>query len=274
MSLPKDPRVVVTGAGGGLGRALCLAVARRGARLIASDLDVDAAEETCRLARDAGAGDARAIRCDVTNVDDVEALAAEADRAYGGTDLLANNAGVGAGGCVGEISLADWKFTLDVDLWGVIHGCHVFVPRMKKQRKGHILNVASAAGLLCSPRMAPYNVAKAGVVALSETLAAELSGHAVGVTVLCPTFFRTNIIRNGRFTNPKLREIGEGLLARSKMSADDVARFALDKADRNELYAVPMADGRWMWRLKRAAPGAFQRIARGIEVRMGRAADR
>ena len=123
-----------------------------------------------------------------------EALAAEADRAFGGTDLVVNNAGVAVGGPVGAVPLDDWKWIFGVNLWGVIYGCHVFVPRFKAQGHGHVINVASAAGLLSAPEMGPYNVTKAGVVALSETLAAELSGTGVGVTVLCPTFFRTNIL--------------------------------------------------------------------------------
>jgi NAD(P)-dependent dehydrogenase (short-subunit alcohol dehydrogenase family) len=127
------------------------------------------------------------MRCDVTRLADVRSLA---EACTGAVDLVVNNAGVGAGGRIGELSIEDWRWT-DVDLYGVIHGCHVFVPILREQGRGHVLNVASAAGLLCAPHMAAYNVAKAGVVALSETLAAELAGSGVGVTVLCPTFFKT-----------------------------------------------------------------------------------
>src|SRR5438105_14329392 len=123
MHLPKEPRVVVTGAGSGLGRALCIVLARRHARILASDVDLAAAEETCGLAREAGARDVRAAKCDVTKLDDLEALAEETDRAWGGVDLVCNNAGVGCGGRVGEISIEDWRRTIDVDLWGVILGC-------------------------------------------------------------------------------------------------------------------------------------------------------
>ncbi|GAC1541304.1 MAG: SDR family NAD(P)-dependent oxidoreductase [Polyangiales bacterium] len=268
MRLPKEPRVVVTGAGSGFGRALCLEVARRGARILASDVNVANAEETCRLAKEAGAHDARALRCDVTQAEQVEALAAAADEAWGGTDLVANNAGVGSGGRVGEVSLEDWKWTIDVDLWGVIYGCHAFVPRMRKQKSGHVLNVASAAGLLCAPKMAPYNVAKAGVIALSETMSAELIDDGVGVTVLCPTFFKTNIVASGRFTDAASKKMGEAMIARSNIEPGAVAKSTLAAIERGDLYTVPMADGRWMWRLKRLSPDAFRKLAGRVAEKM------
>src|SRR5262249_5674319 len=154
------------------------------------DVNLAAVEETARLARAAGAADTKAMTCDVTKLAELEALAGACD---GPVDLVVNNAGVSSGGAVGELPISDWRWTIEVDLFGVIHGCHVFVPRLRAQGHGHILNVASAAGLVSMPYMAPYNVAKAGVVALSETLDAELRGSGVGVTVLCPTFFQTNI---------------------------------------------------------------------------------
>ena len=122
-------------------------------------------------------------------------LAASAEAWHGcPPDLVINNAGIGAGGRpVGEAPLAEWERTLGVNLWGVIHGCHVFVPRLREQDRGGVINVASAAGFAAAPGMAAYNVTKAGVVSLSETLAAEFSGTDLAVTVLCPTFVRTNI---------------------------------------------------------------------------------
>jgi NAD(P)-dependent dehydrogenase (short-subunit alcohol dehydrogenase family) len=257
MELGAGTRAVITGAGGGLGRALALELAARGGSLVISDVDGGAAEETARLARDAGAREARAVRCDVTRLADVEALAAVCE---GAIDLLVNNAGVSSAGLVGELPIDDWRWTLDVDLYGVIHGCHVFVPRLRRQGRGHVLNVASAAGLLCAPRMAAYNVAKAGVIALSETLAAELRGSGVGVTVLCPTFLRTNVATAGRFADERSRATAERLVAGGR-PADEVARAALASVERGELHSVPMADGRWLWRLKRAAPGGFPALA-------------
>src|SRR5580704_16084470 len=259
MSLPDHPRAVVTGAGSGLGRAFCVELAARGARIVAADIDLAAAEETARLVAGAG-GEAVVRRADVALAEDVEALAAEAERAFGGADLVVNNAGVAVGGPVGAVPLDDWKWILGVNLWGVIHGCHTFVPRFKAQGSGHVLNVASAAGLISGPGMGAYNVTKAGVVALSETLAAELAGTRVGVTVLCPTFFRTKIGESARdHTGRDTKRALHKLMDRARVQAPDVARFALAAADHGDLYALPHADGRWMWRAKRLAPAIFQK---------------
>jgi NAD(P)-dependent dehydrogenase (short-subunit alcohol dehydrogenase family) len=260
-------RAVVTGGGGGLGRAFCLELARRGARLVVSDVRAEAAEETAKIVRALGA-DAHAVACDVARAAEVELLAAEADARFGGTDLLINNAGVAVSGAVGDVSLDDWAWIMGINLWGVIYGCHSFLPRMKKQGSGHVINVASAAGLLCAPMMGPYNVTKAGVVALSETLYAELLPVGIGVTVLCPTFFKTDIAKNGRGSDGGSREMAEKMMQKSKIQAEDVAKIALDTADARKLYAVPHADGRWMWRAKRVAPQEFYKQASKVALRM------
>jgi NAD(P)-dependent dehydrogenase (short-subunit alcohol dehydrogenase family) len=265
MSLPKKPFAVVTGAASGFGRALALELAGRGGELLLADVNVAGAEETASLAKSRGARDARAMRCDVSKVEDVQALSDACADAH--VDLVVNNAGVSSGGRIGESPLEDWRWTIDVDLWGVIYGCHVFAPRLKKQKSGHVLNVASAAGLLCAPAMGAYNVAKAGVIALSETLNGELVGTGANVTVVCPTFFKTAIVEGGRFADPKLRSAAERLIAAGK-DADDIARAALRSCERNELYCVPMSDGRWMWRVKRAIPGSYGKVAGLIAKRV------
>jgi short-subunit dehydrogenase len=174
-------------------------------------------------------------------------------------------------GLVGEVPIDDWRWLLSINLMGVIHGCHVFVPRLKRQGGGHILNVASAAGLVSAPGMAPYNVSKAGVVALSETLYAELRHQGVGVTVLCPTFFSTNIGKRAGGVDARPRGLLDALLHSGRMSAEDVAQAALEGAEDGQLYVVPMADGRWLWRAKRMAPQRFQQMARRlIEVQARR----
>jgi short-subunit dehydrogenase len=266
MSLAKEPFAVITGAASGFGRALALVLAERDARLILGDLDQAGLEETASLAKSRGARSARTFVCDVTKLDSVQALAAACDSPL---DLVVNNAGVSSGGAVGEVPVEDWRWTLEVNLFGVIHGCHVFTPMLLAQGHGHILNVASAAGLLSAPRMGAYNVSKAGVVSLSETLSAELEGTGVGVTVLCPTFFRTNIAKNGRFHDEKTRASAEKLVAEGK-SADSVARAALASVEKGRLYSVPMADGRLYWRFKRLAPESFRWAAAKIGRRFAR----
>lgn len=268
MPLPSPTRAVVTGAGSGLGRALLLALAKPGARLVASDLDAETAEATAALARDRGA-DARSVCCDVTDPAQMDALADEAESWSGGTDLVVNNAGVAVVGDIEDVPLEDWQLIVNVNLWGVVHGCRSFAPRMRAAGRGHILNVSSAAGLLSPPLMAPYNVTKAAVVALSETLYADLRGDGVGVTVLCPTFFRTNLMSSSRGADErKLRMVGK-LMDRSKIQADGVAAAALEACRTDRLYAIPMRDGRLMWRVKRAVPERFGWVVNKVQGRMG-----
>jgi NAD(P)-dependent dehydrogenase (short-subunit alcohol dehydrogenase family) len=259
MVLPKRPRAVVTGGGSGLGRALCLALARRAGQIVVSDLDLARAEETAQQVIAAG-GQAFSRRCDVAQAAEVEELAAFAQQQLGGTDLLINNAGVAVAGPTGEVPLRDWEWVVNINLWGVIHGCHSFVPRLKVQRSGHILNVASAAGLLCGPNTAPYNVTKAGVIALSETLFGELRPFGVGVSVLCPTFFPTNILAAARATSrggERFANFARRFMEVSKLGSADVAEHALASCERGALYSLPMQDGRWGWRAKRWAPESF-----------------
>lgn len=253
MPLPDRPRTVITGAASGLGRALALELAARRGRILVADVDEQGAQETVRLVTKAG-GEAQAVRCDVRKSDEVAALLVEVDRAFGGVDLLVNNAGVSVSGPIGSVPLADWEWIMGINLWGVIYGCHTFVPRFKEQRSGHVLNVASAAGFFCMPQLAPYNVTKAGVVALSESLSGEVAGHGVGVTVLCPTFFKTGIAASGRAHKNMPVSTVEKLMDRAKIQADGVARAALAAIDEGRLYAMPHPDGRWLWRLKRSAP--------------------
>lgn len=255
MTISDDVRAVVTGAGSGLGRAIAVELAARGARVLVADIDEAGGHETVRQLRDAGAR-AHFHPCDVRSAEQVEALADLADEHFGGADMIVNNAGVAVSGRVGEVPLDDWRFVVDVNLYGVLHGCHTFVPRFLARGRGYVLNVASAAGLLNPPELGPYNVTKAGVIALSETLRAEVADHGVRVTVLCPTFFQTNLMSTARGPEQH-KSAAAKLMGRAKVGASDVARAALRALDEDRLYAVPMLDGRALWRLKRATPGGY-----------------
>ncbi len=257
MGLPTPVRAVITGAGSGLGRAFALDLAGRGGRLLLADVDEAGLAETVALVEAAG-GTALAARCDVADEGAVNALAVQADATLGAVDLLINNAGVAVGGGFDAVPLEDWRWVMGVNLWGVIHGCHAFVPRMVGQGRGFVLNVASAAGLLAPPMLSPYNVTKAGVVALSETLHAELRGKGIRVTALCPTFFRTGLTRTARVSgSAPLMKMVDVLMDRSRIQAAGVARLGLDAVGRGELYALPMRDGRMFWRVKRALPARY-----------------
>ncbi len=257
MSFPTPLRAVITGAGSGLGRALALDLSGRGASVVISDIDPASAEETAGLVRAQGTR-AEVIPCDVTDRDAVFGLVDETERRLGGIDFLANNAGVAVGGPFDELSIEDWRWAVDINLWGVIYGCQAAVPKMKAQGRGYILNVASAAGLLAPPAMSAYNVTKAGVVSLSETLYAEYKHSGIQVTVLCPTFFKTNIIGSGRGATTEKEDAQiSRWMERAKVQAPGVAKTAVDAARDGKLYVQPMRDGRMAWRLKRTHPQRF-----------------
>jgi NAD(P)-dependent dehydrogenase (short-subunit alcohol dehydrogenase family) len=258
-----DAAAVITGAGSGIGAAFALELARRGGRVVCSDIDEHAARTTADAIASDG-GNATSLRCDVSRIEDVESLAEQAQAWFEGPPtLVINNAGVGAGGLpIGEASLEDWSWVLDINLWGPIHGCHVFAPILKQaaggSRGGGIINVASAAAFGAAPGMAAYNVSKAGVLSLSETLAAELSGTGVNVTVLCPTFVKTNIVDSGRIT-AKSTQLADRLMRWTGFSPERVARTCLDTLDRGGLYCMPQPDARIGWGIKRFTPTAYTR---------------
>lgn len=256
----RKARAVVTGAGSGIGRALAVELGRRGGQVVCADIDESTAAETVRLVADAG-GSALALRCDVSSSDAVESLRDRATDWLGGTPtLVANNAGIGAGGhSVGVATLEDWKRTIDINLWGVVHGCHHFLPAMKAAGEGAVINVASAAGFAAGPRMAAYNVSKAGVMSLSETLAAELAGSGVRVTVLCPTFVKTNIF-GGELIEEGAANTAARIAKAVGMSPEKVAGMTLDGCDKGRLYVVPQIDAKAIWLAKRLTPTTHARV--------------
>jgi NAD(P)-dependent dehydrogenase (short-subunit alcohol dehydrogenase family) len=257
MSFPNPLRAVITGAGGGLGRAIALELGSHGASVVVSDIQAEGAEETAELLRARGAK-AEVVPCDVTDRDAVFGLVDETVGRLGGIDLIVNNAGVAVGGPFDETSMEDWNWIVDINLWGVIYGCQAAIPKMKEQGHGYVLNVASAAGLLCPPAMSAYNVTKAGVVALSETLFAEYKSQGIRVSVLCPTFFKTNIADSGRgSTTEKEQQRLRTWMERSKVQAPEVAKAAVEAVRDGTLYVQPMRDGRMGWRMKRAHPQRF-----------------
>ena len=266
---------VVTGAGSGIGAAFAVELGRRGGAVVCSDIDEAAAQNTADAIIDQGAK-AVAMRCDVSRFDDVSTLAEQAQAWFGAPPtLVINNAGVGAGGAaIGDVPLDDWVWTLGINLWGPIHGCHVFTPILREAgpwgpgpAPRGIINVASAAAFGAAPGMAAYNVSKAGVLSLSETLAAELSGTAVKVTVLCPTFVKTNIVESGRISEQS-SELANRLMRWTGFSPDRVARICLDAHDRGELYCMPQFDAKIGWNIKRLAPQAYTRVV-GLVSRAG-----
>lgn len=252
---------VVTGAGSGIGRSFALELAKRGGTIVCADINLDAAQETVNLIESQTSGKAFAVQCDVGLKEQVKALAERAEKLMNhSVSLVINNAGVGLGGKFDEVSLEDWQWCMHVNLWGVIHGCHYFVPKFKQQGRGAIINVASAAGYTAAPEMTAYNVTKSSVLALSETLSAELRKDNIRVNVLCPTLVPTNIMKNGRLPGHYAGLADDLLMNHAFTTSDQVAIKTLNNLDANKLYTIPQPDAKLFWIMKRASPALYAKV--------------
>ena len=190
---------VVTGAGSGIGRATATRFAQEGMKVVLADIEQSALDDAVDSLRGHG-HEVLGVRTDVSDWAQVESLAATTISHFGGVHVVHNNAGVVVSGPVEELTLKDWDWVLGVDLFSVIYGIKAFLPHMKAQNEGHIVNTASTAGLQSASGIGPYNVAKFGVVALTETLRVELegAGSACSASVLCPGAINTRIVESDR----------------------------------------------------------------------------
>ncbi|HPR04783.1 MAG TPA: SDR family NAD(P)-dependent oxidoreductase [Deltaproteobacteria bacterium] len=247
---------VVTGAASGLGRDIAIALGRKGSRVLVADLDMKKAAITSTMVVQAG-GAGEVYRCDVTRVEEVQAMADHVFAAWGGLDLLVNNAGVAAAGVVGNMPIEDWHWLMNINLWGMVYGCHAFIPRMKQSQRGHIINVASLAGIVSLPEMACYNVSKAAVISLSETLRGELAPFGIGVSVVCPSFFNTNLLRDMRYCDEFQCTFAHAAFDNARMTSEDVAGLVLKAWEKNRLYVLPQASAKMQWFFKRLSPANY-----------------
>lgn len=257
-------RVLVTGGASGLGRALVALLVARGDTVLAVDLADD---------RPAAVPEgAEYRRLDVRSQQDWDATLAWVRETWGGLDLLVNNAGIATGGRIEIESMADWERVLDINLLGVARGCHTMTPLLKEQRAGHIVNVASLAGLVHGPGMASYNAAKAGVVALSETLRFELGPWGIDVTVVCPAFFRTNLHESFAGKDVAMQEAGIRLITKAKVDADEIAKVVLDGIDKRKQIVLTDRLGRQAYYGKRFARPLYDRMMTAQAKRLARKA--
>ena len=238
---------VVTGGASGIGFATATEFARRGARLVLSDVDQPGLEQAVNRLRGDGF-DAHGVACDVRHLDEMVHLADEAFGLLGQVDVLFSNAGIVVAGPIAQMTHEDWRWVIDIDLWGSIHAVEAFVPRLLEQGTGgHIAFTASFAGLVPNAGLGAYGVAKYGVVGLAETLARELKDDNIGVSVLCPMVVETKLVSNSE----RIRGADYGLASSSEeafgplpaqdetVGADDVARLTADAILANRLYVLP-----------------------------------
>jgi NAD(P)-dependent dehydrogenase (short-subunit alcohol dehydrogenase family) len=251
-------RAFVTGAASGLGLAICERLAHSGWKLLIADINAERLAQAEQKLQALGAQTLSRV-IDVTQYSAQQDAANAIQDAWGGVDLVFNNAGIATAGAIDELSIEDWERTIDIDLWSVVYGCKIFAPMLKQQGGGHIINTASSAGTLAGPEMAAYNVAKAGVVSLSETLKTELSKDNIGVTVVCPTVFVTSLgdTMTGR---TQMEDNLMRQLQASKVSAQDIVQDVMAAIEKDRLYVMTQADARWGWRLKRFFPELYPRV--------------
>lgn len=257
--------VVITGAGSGIGRATAHAFAARRARLHLVDIDGERVEQVAaELSGEAPCATAHQVDC--ADAAAMQQLAQDVYEANGRVDVLHNNAGVCVGGPIEDVTLEDWRWIIDVNLWGVVHGIAAFVPRMIEQGGGgHIVNTASMAGLVGLPMVVPYCTTKFAVVGLSEALAAELAVHRIHVTTVCPASVRTDVMRAARLRLPGrwdewIRRAFDATASRPERLAEQIV--AAVRQDRS--MVVRPGEMLPAWLLKRASMRLYQRTARTL----------
>ncbi|MFF3713356.1 SDR family oxidoreductase [Streptomyces phaeochromogenes] len=261
--------VLVTGAGSGIGRATAFAFAEAGARVVAVDRDAESAARTAELSRLIGAPEAWAETVDVSDEQAMQKLAEKVAAEYGVVDVLVNNAGIGLSGSFLDTTAEDWRNVLDVNLWGVIHGCRLFGKQMAERGQGgHIVNTASAAAYLPSRTLPAYSTSKAAVLMLSECLRAELAGQGIGVTAICPGFINTNITSTARFTGvdaveeKRRQKKSARLYGLRNYPPEKVAEAVLRAVVRNQAVVPVTAEARGGRLMSRFTPRALRAIAR------------
>ncbi len=255
--------VLVTGAGSGIGRATALAFAREGADAVLSDINETTLEETAQSIRALGRR-AWTFKVDVANAEAMAKFADDVHREHEAVDILVNNAGVAVSGGLLDTKLEDWSWIMGINVMGVVYGCHYFVPKMKERgRGGHVVNIASLAGIVGSQILVAYCTTKFAVVGFSEALRDELHEHGIGVTAICPSFIKTNIENAARHrataTNTKLKSIGEKLI-NDAPSPDLVADRIMHSVEK-DIGLMPVTKEAWAAHLfKRLSPTVFETL--------------
>ncbi len=269
-----DKRILITGAGSGLGKSLALLFAKNGWRVACTDRDAATANATLKELEAAG-GKGLAFALDVTSDASFAGAVETLKKSWGGLDVLVNNAGVASAGTVEDAPQSQWDWVMNINFYGCLRGARAVIPMLKAQNGGHIVNVASFAGIANPPAMASYNVAKAAVVSLSESLRFELFPNHIGVSVVCPEFFKTNLLATSQATAPggnpgtapQMQRIVTKLMDKAVITADDVAADIYDAVLNNRFMVIPHPEALQRWRFKRFFPEQFFKAAQKSTIK-------
>lgn len=274
MTQHSGPTALITGAGSGLGEAMARRFASEGYRVAVCDIDATRAERVHKhLEAITTGGFSQAM--DVREASHWDAVYQRVLTEWGGLNVLINNAGVAAAGNCEDTPIEDWRWVIDIDLMGVVLGCHRFIALLREGAKKageqcHVINVSSFAGLAAMPGMSAYGTAKAAVVAFSEQLRAELHPARVGVSVVCPAFVHTRLLETLRARDPEYRAQVTRWMENSTVSADDVAQQTLVAMHKGRFLVLTHPLTRRAWQLKRLLPGFyFKRVVRGASRQRG-----
>ena len=272
-------RVVITGGASGLGKAMVEYYASQGWSVCIADIQKEAGETLVSSLNQQsptnhlpGANQQASAQCifhtlNVTSDQDWCALRDTLNQQWQGVDLLINNAGVASSGKIDNMTMEDFSWTLDINLLGVAKGCHYLMPLLKQSRGG-IINIASMAGLLHMEGMSAYNASKAGVVALSETLHAELGNLGLKVMVVCPGFFRTNLTDTMRTADKNGSALAHDLMNKSKLTSEDIAQQIYQGYEAGQFMLLPHKRERRIWMIKRFLPRLYLKLLAGAADRL------
>lgn len=248
--------VLITGAASGIGEQTAIDVANRGANVIICDIDEQGLDALSARLVSIGV-EVIAQVVDVSDAVQMEVLADRVHSQIDAVDVLINNAGVAVEGNMMEMTLEQWSWLMGINVWGVIHGCHYFVPKMQDAgRGGHVVNIASLAGLIAAPPLGAYAMTKFAVVGLSEALEWELESKGIGVTAICPGFIRTNIARSMVMTQEKARrrEVFEKMLA-GRPGPQRVSAAIIEAVECKQCLRPVNPEAWLMYWSKRVSPG-------------------
>lgn len=258
-------RAWITGGASGLGKQLCLELAQDGWIIGLCDINAEALQQTAHEITAAGGKPIPFVFDTSDHIAYEQAIQQFLRQTGGGLDIIINNAGVGDGCPFEDYSIENWQWMVGINQMGVIYGCKLCVPVMKQQQAGHIINIASAAAFVNPPGMTAYNVTKAAVLSLSETLRIELAPNNIGVSVVMPTFFKTNIMQFSRGPEDG-RKVATQLMQQSPVSANDVAQYVLKQTGKGNFRIILPFQARFLHTVKRLFPALFYRLLTRLAV--------